>query len=32
MIRSEHGSASFEIPGVTPEELRDHLAPLLADR
>jgi hypothetical protein len=31
VIRSAHGSATFEIPGVTPEELHDHLAPLLED-
>jgi hypothetical protein len=30
VIRSPQGSASFEIPGVTPAELRAHLAPLLA--
>lgn len=29
VIRSEHGSASFEIPGVTPQELREHIDPLL---
>jgi hypothetical protein len=32
VIRSEQGSASFEIPGVTTEELREHLDPLLAQR
>ncbi len=32
VIRSPQGSASFEIPGVTSEELREHLAPLLARR
>jgi hypothetical protein len=32
VIRSPQGSASFEIPGVTTEELREHLAPLLARR
>jgi hypothetical protein len=32
VIRSPNGSATFEIPGVTPEELHDHLAPLLEDR
>jgi hypothetical protein len=30
VIRSHQGSASFEIPGVTPDELREHLDPLLA--
>lgn len=32
VIHSEQGSASFEIPGVTTDELRDHLDPLLAQR
>jgi hypothetical protein len=32
VVRSEQGSASFEIPGITHEELQEHLAPLLADR
>ncbi len=32
VIRSANGSATFEISGVTPEELHDHLAPLLEDR
>jgi hypothetical protein len=32
VVRSEQGSASFEIPGVTSEELREHLDPLLARR
>jgi hypothetical protein len=32
VVRSEQGSASFEIPGVTTEELREHLDPLLARR
>jgi hypothetical protein len=31
VIRSQQGSASFEIPGVSSEELREHLAPLLAE-
>jgi hypothetical protein len=29
VVRGEHGAASFEVPGVAPEELRKHLAPLL---
>jgi hypothetical protein len=29
VVRAEHGDASFEIPAVTPEELRQHLQPLL---
>jgi hypothetical protein len=32
VIRSANGSATFEIPGVTPEELQEHLAPWLEDR
>ncbi len=32
VVRSEQGSASFEIPGVTTHELREHLDPLLARR
>jgi hypothetical protein len=32
VVRSEQGSASFEIPGVTSAELREHLDPLLARR
>jgi hypothetical protein len=32
VVRSEQGSASFEIPGVTTHELREHLDPLLAQR
>jgi hypothetical protein len=32
VVRSEQGSASFEIPGVTTDELRAHLDPLLARR
>lgn len=31
VIRSAHGSATFEIPGVTPEELGEHLGPLLRE-
>jgi hypothetical protein len=30
VVRSAQGSASFEVPGVTTEELSDHLAPMLA--
>jgi hypothetical protein len=30
VVRSPQGSASFQIPGVTPQELREHLAPLIA--
>jgi hypothetical protein len=30
VIRSAQGSASFEIPGVTTDELSEHLAPMLA--
>jgi hypothetical protein len=29
VVRAEHGDASFEIPAVAPEELREHLQPLL---
>jgi len=29
VIRIEHGDASFEIPAVYPEELREHLEPLV---
>jgi hypothetical protein len=29
VVRAEHGDASFEIPAVAPEELREHLEPLL---
>jgi hypothetical protein len=32
VVRSAQGSASFEIPGITTEELREQLAPLLAER
>ncbi len=32
VIRSANGSATFEIPGVSPDELREHLAPLLEGR
>jgi hypothetical protein len=32
VVRSAQGSASFEIPGVTTDELKDHLAPMLAGR
>jgi hypothetical protein len=32
VIRSAQGSASFEIPGVTTDELKDHLAPMIAER
>jgi hypothetical protein len=31
VIRSAQGSATFEIPGVTPEELGEHLGPLLRE-
>ena len=31
VIRGDHGDASFEIPGVSPDELREHLAPMLDD-
>ena len=30
VVRAEQGDASFEIPAVYPEELREHLEPLLA--
>lgn len=30
VVRSAQGSASFEIPGITPDELREHLAPVVA--
>jgi hypothetical protein len=29
VVRAGHGDASFEIPAVYPEELREHLDPLL---
>jgi hypothetical protein len=29
VIRGDQGDASFEIPGVTPDELREHLSPML---
>lgn len=29
VIRSEHGDASFEIPSVAPDELREHLSDLI---
>lgn len=29
VVRTEHGDASFEIPAVFPEELREHLEPVL---
>jgi hypothetical protein len=29
VVRGEQGAASFEVPGVAPEELRKHLAPLI---
>jgi hypothetical protein len=32
VVRSEQGSASFEIPGVTTDELREHIDPLVARR
>jgi hypothetical protein len=28
VLRTEHGDASFEIPALTPEELREHLKPV----
>jgi hypothetical protein len=28
VVRTAHGDASFQIPSLTPEELRDHLEPL----
>jgi hypothetical protein len=31
VIRSAQGSATFEIPGVTPEELSEHLGPILKE-
>jgi hypothetical protein len=30
VVRSAQGSASFEVPGVTTEELAEHLTPMLA--
>ena len=30
VVRGEQGAASFEVPGVAPEELRKHIAPLIA--
>ena len=32
VVRSDRGDANFEIPGLTPEELRVQLAPLLSRR
>jgi hypothetical protein len=31
VIRSANGKAAFEVPGVSPEELREHIAPLIKD-
>jgi hypothetical protein len=31
VIRSASGRAAFEVPGVSPEELREHIAPLMKD-
>jgi hypothetical protein len=31
VIRTHRGDASFEVPEVTPEELRQHLAPVIAE-
>ncbi len=30
VVRGEQGAASFEVPGVAPDELRKHIAPLIA--
>jgi hypothetical protein len=32
VIRSGQGSATFEVPGISPEELGEHLGPLLRQR
>ena len=29
VIRTGHGEASFDVPAVSPAELREHLAPLI---
>jgi hypothetical protein len=29
VVRTDNGDASFEVPAVAPDELRDHLAPLI---
>jgi hypothetical protein len=29
VIHTDHGDASFEVPAVAPEELREHLAPIV---
>jgi len=31
VIRSRQGSATFEVPGISPEELGEHLGPLLRE-
>lgn len=31
VIRTARGDASFEVPEITPEELREHLAPVIAE-
>ncbi len=31
VIRTARGDASFEVPEVTPDELREHLAPVIAE-
>ncbi len=29
VIHTDHGDASFEVPALAPDELRDHLAPVV---
>jgi hypothetical protein len=29
VIHTDHGDASFEVPAVAPDELREHLAPIV---
>jgi hypothetical protein len=31
VIRTARGDASFEVPEITPAELRQHLAPVIAE-
>jgi hypothetical protein len=30
VIRTGHGEASFDVPAISPQELREHLAPLVS--
>jgi hypothetical protein len=29
LVRTPHGDASFDVPGISPDELRDRVEPLV---